>query len=112
MSNGSNLGNKKCPKYEKIRFKDIPRSQYFSINSNESLNEVKLDSKSVKDLISSLIEAAKKKVYSKISLISIQLMTKLVKKRLVDNYLGEMKDSSIRTKSQAFAIYLFWLKTG
>ncbi|CAF1150115.1 unnamed protein product, partial [Brachionus calyciflorus] len=37
MSSGSNLGNKKCPKCEKIRFKDIPRSQYFSIKSNESL---------------------------------------------------------------------------
>ena len=37
MPSGSNLGNKKCPKCEKIRFKDIPRSQYFSIKSNESL---------------------------------------------------------------------------
>ncbi|CAF1049023.1 unnamed protein product [Brachionus calyciflorus] len=37
MSSGSNLGNKKCPKCEKVRFKDIPRSQYFSIKSNQSL---------------------------------------------------------------------------
>ena len=31
---------------------------------------------------------------------------------IINNHLTEMKDSSLRTKSQALAIYLFWLKTG
>ena len=37
MSSYTNLENKKYPKCEKVRFKDIPRSQYFSIKSIESL---------------------------------------------------------------------------
>ena len=84
-------------------------------------NEVKLDSKSVKDLISSLIEAAKKKSlfedFADLNSIDDETCketTGFFKNEFekINDYLGEMKDSSIRTKSQALAIYLFWLKTG
>ncbi|CAF0780028.1 unnamed protein product [Brachionus calyciflorus] len=177
MSSGSNLGNKKCPKCEKVRLKDIPRSQYFSIKSNESLEianrlrpdieiklndficvncykkakriEIKQDSpthektpnepeilandifetvdqkrsknESVKDLISSLIEASKKKNFfvdfadlNSIDEETCKEKTGFFKNEFekINGYLGEMKDSNIRTKSQALAIYLFWLKTG
>ncbi|CAF0866891.1 unnamed protein product [Brachionus calyciflorus] len=72
-------------------------------------NEVKMDSKSVKDLISSLIEAAKKKSLfddfadlNSIDEETCKETTGFFKNEFekINDYLGEMKDSNIRTKSQ------------
>ncbi|CAF1087509.1 unnamed protein product, partial [Brachionus calyciflorus] len=80
-----------------------------------------MDSKSVKDLISSLIETSKKKSLfndfadlNSIDEETCKETTGFFKNEFekINDYLGEMKDSSIRSKSQALAIYLFWLKTG
>ncbi|CAF1125504.1 unnamed protein product, partial [Brachionus calyciflorus] len=65
--------------------------------------ETKINRKTANDLIQTLIDTSKKKRFSMNSLILL---------KLTQNYLDEVKASQIRTKSQALAIYLFWLKTG
>ncbi|CAF1003785.1 unnamed protein product [Brachionus calyciflorus] len=84
-------------------------------------NEIKMESKSVKDLICSLIDASKKKSlfdefadFNSLDDETCKETTGFFKKEfeIINHYLADMKDSNVRTKSQALAIYLFWLKTG
>ncbi|RNA22087.1 Vacuolar sorting-associated 13C [Brachionus plicatilis] len=83
--------------------------------------ESKINRVSANDLIQTLIEASKKKSLfyefsdpSKIDNDTCKNTTGFNKEEfnIICSYLDEMKDSQVRTKSQALAIYLFWLKTG
>ena len=83
--------------------------------------ETKINRKTANDLIQTLIDTSKKRTLFdefadpfKIDEEVCKLTTGFYKDEfnVICSYLDEMKDSQIRTKSQALAIYLFWLKTG
>ena len=81
----------------------------------------KINQQSVNDLIKTLLEASRKKNLfedfsnlKKIDDETCKVTTGFSKEEFIilNGYLDEMRDSDVRTKSQALAIYLFWLKTG
>ena len=83
--------------------------------------EVKMTKQSIEELVKCLIEASKKNsLFDEFSNTSslddetCKSTTGFSKNdfEIILSHLTDLNDSSVRTKSQALSIYLFWLKTG